>query len=144
MSVSKISTFPRFLYLNVYAFSLAFGGIGIALIPCYKVGWWLVALQVIAFYVCERNAFKIFSSWNDKKRKYDILIQKNEVEFRPDTFTDYMQAPCGQLLAKIVLADLNKSSEYKNLLKLKKPLWKLLKSSCKPQKTVIFINENKP
>ena len=144
MSVSKISTFPRFLYLNAYAILLAFGGIGIALVPCYEVGWWLVALQVIAFYLCEKNALKIFRSWDDKKRKYTVLMQKNENQFRPDTFTDYMQAPCGQLLAKIVLADLNKSSEYRNLLKLKKPLWKLLKSSCKPQKTVVFINENKP
>ncbi|MDR1543168.1 MAG: hypothetical protein LBS50_01905 [Prevotellaceae bacterium] len=141
--LSEISTFSRFLYLNAYAFLLAFGGIGIALMPCYRIGWWLVALQVVLFWICEKNALRIFRSWSDKKRKYAVLMQKNSAEFRPDTFTEYVQAPCGQLLVKIVLADLNKPYEYRNLLKLKQPLWKMLKTGCKSQKTVIYINNKK-
>ncbi len=140
MSGSKISTFPRFLYLNVYAFLLVFGGIGIAFFPCFRIGWWLVALQVVIVLVCLKNGIKIFRSWSDKKRKYEILMQKNSAEFRPDTFTEYMQAPCGQLLAKIVLKDLGKTHKYRELLKLKQPLRKLIKEGCKKQKTVVYIN----
>ncbi|MDR1592785.1 MAG: hypothetical protein LBS16_07925 [Prevotellaceae bacterium] len=138
---SDISTFPRFLYLNAYAFLLTFGGIGIALMPCYRIGWWLTALQVVVVWICEKNALRIFRSWSDKKRKYAVLMQKNSAEFRPDTFAEYVQAPCGQLLVKIVLTDLRKNHEYKNLLKLKQPLWTMLTTGCKPQKTVIFIND---
>ena len=140
MSASKISTLPRFLYLNAYAFLLVFGGIGIAFIPCYRVGWYIVALQIVVVFVCIKNGIKIFHSWNDKKRKYEILMQKNNKEFRSDSFTEYIQAPCGQILTKIVLKDLNKTHEYRNLLKLKQPLWKTIKKGCKKQKTVVYIN----
>ncbi|MDR1761121.1 MAG: hypothetical protein LBR55_01590 [Bacteroidales bacterium] len=140
MSLSQISTFPRFVYLNAYAFLLVFGGIGIALFPAFRIGWYLVVLQIIIVFVCLKNGIKIFRSWNDKKRKYEILMQKNSTEFRPDTFTEYVQAPCGQLLTKIVLKDLGKTHEYKNLLKLKQPFGKILKKACKEQKTVVYTN----
>jgi hypothetical protein len=142
MAISEISTFSRFLYLNTYAFLLVFGGIGIALIPCYLVSWWLVAIQAIIVVICIKNGLKIFRSWPDKKRKYMILMQRNETEFRLDTFTEFMQAPCGQLLTKIVLADLEKSYEYKKLKIIKQPFLKTIKQSCKPQKTVVYTNEN--
>lgn len=141
MAVSKISTLPRFLYLNAYAFLLAFGGIGIAFIPCYLVHWMLVVLQIILVLICEKNAVRIFRSWKDKQRKYDVLMQRNMTEIRPDTFSEYVQAPCGRLLIKIVLADLHQQDTYKNILKLKQPLWKTLKTSCKTQKTVVYIND---
>lgn len=69
-------------------------------------------------------------------------MQRNENTFRPDTFTEYMQAPCGRLLVKIVLKDLNQTDKYKILKKLKQPLIKTLKKSCKKQKTVIYTNLN--
>ena len=49
MAGKTISTIPRFIYLNAYAFLLMFMGIGIALIPLYNISLWFVAMQAIAF-----------------------------------------------------------------------------------------------
>lgn len=143
MCGQNISTVPRFLYLNTYAFLLFFMGIGIVLIPLYRVSWWLAALQIIVFFVCERNAVRIFASWKDKKRKYHILMERNASALRPESFKEYMQAPCGRLLVRIVLDDLGSKDEYSTLMKLRQPLWTNLKSGCRPQETVVYINEQK-
>jgi len=86
-------------------------------------------------------AAKLFSTYEDKKRKREILINRNRDNFRPETFDVYMQAPCGRLIVRSVLSELGKTSEYKNLLKRKKPFWALLKENCVPAKTIIYINE---
>ncbi|MBR5469821.1 MAG: hypothetical protein IKU78_05090 [Paludibacteraceae bacterium] len=143
MNKQTIVTFPRFLYLNTYAFLLLVGGIGIVLFPFYQIYKWLFVPQIIIALICLKNSWRIFHSWNDKKRKYNILIQRNSDNFRPDTFYEYMQAPCGRLLVKIVLKDLNISSKYSNLKKMKQPFFTVLKNSCKTQKTVIYTNSNK-
>ena len=70
------------------------------------------------------------------------MIQQNSNVFTPDSFTEYMQAPCGRILVKIVLKDLNKSNEYNNLLALKQPILQVLKTSCKPSKTILYINND--
>jgi hypothetical protein len=88
------------------------------------------------------TAGKLFSTWEDKKLKIDILIQKNQNEFRPDTFSVFMQAPCGRLLTRQVLRDLRKQHEYKSLLKLQKPLRERLRDNCTPVKTIIYINKD--
>lgn len=142
MNKQTIVTFSRFLYLNTYAFLLLVGGIGIVFIPLYKIYNWIFFVQIVVALICLRSALRIFRAWNDKKRKYNILMQRNENTFRPDTFGEYMQAPCGRLLVKIVLKDLNRTNEYNTLKKLKRPLAETLKNSCKKQKTIVFINPN--
>lgn len=138
-----ISTFKRFMYLNTYAFLLAIGGIGIVAVPLYHYSLWWLLLQIPVAFICLKGAYSIFSSWQDKKRKYNLLIERNTPVVRPDTFTEYMQAPCGKLLAKIVLADLNQPHVYKEeLLKLRKPLWTVIKENCGPQKRTVYINPN--
>ena len=70
-----ISTFPRFMYLNAYAFLLLLVGIGIMLLPGYRISWWLLLPQAIVALPCFKGASTIFASWKDKKRKYDLLMQ---------------------------------------------------------------------
>ncbi len=143
MSKHKISTFRRFLYLNSYAFLLLFVGAGVALIPLYKVSLWLIIPQAVITIVCLHGTRSIFSSWNSKKRKYDVLIQKNSEKFRPDTFTEFMQAPCGRLLVKVVLEDRKTPELYAQLKPLQKPLVENLRTACRPQKTVVYIAPTK-
>ena len=110
-------------------------------VPLYKITAWLLIPQLsLAIYVFVQSV-KLFSAWQDKKLKYKILMGKNRDEFRPDTFEQFMQMPCGRLLTKVVLHDLGKSSEYKNLLKYKAPFLTAIKNNFVPQKTVIYINE---
>ena len=69
MTENTISTTSRFIYLNTYAFFLIFMGIGIVLIPLYKISPWFLAAQVIGLLICEKNGIGILRSWKDKKRK---------------------------------------------------------------------------
>lgn len=144
MTEKSIATFGRFLYLNAYAFLLLLMGIGIAFLPAYRIGWWLVVIQVIAFIFVEKGAIGIFQSWSDKKRKYKVLMERNAAAVRPDTFSEYMKAPCGRLLARMVLKDLGKPEEYKNLKQYREPFIKKLGQDCKkPRKSVVYLREIK-
>ncbi len=134
-----ITTVPRWLRLNAYALLLFVLGAGVALVPLWCVSLWLAVPQAVVVLVCLRNGLRIVSTWSDKKRKYDLLMQRNADGLRPDTFTDYMQAPCGRALARVVLNDLGCPERYKELKKLKKPLMQRL--DCKPLQTVVYINE---
>lgn len=138
----KISTLPRFLYLNFYALLLLFVGGGIAFIPLYKISWWLVVLQAAVIIPCLKGGIKILSSWKDKKRKYYMLMQRNAEGIRPETFIPFMQAACGRLLVRIVLKDLGEEDKFKSLKPLTKPLPERCKESCRPQKTVIHTINN--
>ncbi|MBR4115250.1 MAG: hypothetical protein IKK40_04495 [Bacteroidales bacterium] len=69
-------------------------------------------------------------------------MQRNSVEFRSDTFNEYMQAPCGRLLSKIVLHDLNQYEKYADLKRLRKPFGQLLREGCTPTKTTIYIHKD--
>jgi len=138
-----IATLPRFLYLNFYAFLLLFIGAGVVAVPLYMFDEWWLVLQFVLLGVCWKSAFGILGSWSDKKRKYALLMQRNAVELRSDTFTEYMQAPCGRLLVKIVLRDLGRADEYRMLRKLQKPFRQRLESGCKPQKTVVYYHNDK-
>lgn len=143
MSEQTISTFSRYLYLNSYAFLLLAMGTGIAFIPLYRISWWLLIPQALGAILCLKGAYSIFSSWEDKKRKYRMLMERNRTELRPDTFTEFMQAPCGRLLIRVVLTDLGRNDAYPTLKRLtQKPLRKRLQEGCKPQKTIIYMNEN--
>ena len=143
MPAGNISTFARYMYLNSYAFLLILLGGGIVFIPLYKISLWLTGLQLILFFTCMVNGTKILRSWKDKQRKYHILMERNSTEFRPETFYEYIQAPCGRLLVKTVLKDLGQEEKYPELLALRKPFLENLKSGCRPVKTVIYLNGEK-
>ena len=132
----------RFLYLNIYSFLTVCAGIFILIIPFYLITKWTFVIQAIIAIKLFMISGKLFSAWDSKKREMDILIKRNEIEFRPDTFEIFMQAPCGKLIVRQVLRDLNRQGDYKSLLKLQKPLLLKLKNNCTPTKTIIHINED--
>lgn len=136
--------FFRYLYLNTYSFLLLICGIIIALIPFFRILKWLVIPQVAVSLFFVIQAVKLFSTWQDKKIKYKILIEKNKNVFYPETFKIFMQAPCGILLTKAVLNDLGLKERYSEVKIYKKSFFDLTKAGCmnKNQKTRIYINED--
>ena len=109
--------------------------------PFYKISIWILIPQGIIILFFLITGCNLFSTWDDKKTKIAILLGKNKDEFRQDTFEVFMQAPCGRLVVKTVLADLGKSHEYRNLLKYKKPFFESIKDNCTPSEAIIYINE---
>ena len=131
----------RFLYLNIYSFLIICAGILSLVIPFYLFSKWTLVLQGIIAIFLFSTAGKLFSTWGFKKRELALLVNKNRNEFRPDTFKTFMQAPCGRLVVRQALQDLNMQGEYKTLLKLQKPLLERLRENCSSSKTVIYMNE---
>ncbi len=101
---------------------------------------WMILPQAIISLFCIRQAIFLFSTWKDKKLKYEILIGKNKKDFRPDSFKIFMQAPCGRLLTKSVLKDLGLSNKYKDLLIYKEPFFVSIKNACTKHESKIYIN----
>lgn len=136
--------FFRYLYLNTYSFLLLICGIIVVLIPFYKILKWFIIPQVAVSLFFVMQAVKLFSTWQDKKVKYRILVEKNKNDFRPETFKIFMQAPCGVLLTKAVLKDLGLKKRYSELKIYKKPLFDSIKDGCanKNQETKIYINKD--
>jgi len=128
--------------LNIYSFILVLSGALALLIPLYLISKWFWILQGLLALIFFVSAGQLFSAWDDKKIKREILIQKNKEEFRPDTFEQFVQAPCGRLLTRDVLSELGKSCEYKSLLKYRKSIIVLCKEYCVPQETIIYRNED--
>jgi hypothetical protein len=126
----------------MYSFLIACAGILTLIAPFYWISKWTLVIQAIVAIKLFTIAGKLFSTWEDKKLKMDILIKRNQDEFRPDTFDVFMQAPCGRLMVHQVLRDLHKQREYKFLLKLQKPLLERLRNNYMPVKTVIYINKD--
>lgn len=131
----------KFIYLNTYSFLLLFCGIISILVPLYKISKVLFIPQVIVFFIFFYYSVKLLSTYKDKLIKCDILLKKNKDEFRPETFKIFMQAPCGRLVTKSVLQDLNQKDKYKELLIYKEPFFVSVKNNFKPTKTSIYINE---
>jgi hypothetical protein len=131
----------RFLRLNIYSFLIVCAGILALAAPFHRLGRWILVIQALAAVKLFMIAGSLFSGWPDKKLKIEILKKKNKDEFRPDTFSVFMQAPCGRLVARQVLTDLHREGEYKSLLKLRKPLLERLRGNCMPIETVVYINE---
>ena len=131
----------KFIYLNTYSFLLLFCGIICILVPIYKVSKIFFIPQVIVFFIFFYYSVKLFSTYKDKLIKCDILLKKNKDEFRPETFKVFMQAPCGRLVTKVVLFELNLKEKYKELLIYKEPFIISIKNNFKPTKTSIYINE---
>ena len=144
--------FFRYLYLNTYSFLLLICGIIVALIPFYRILKWLIILQVAASLFFVIQAVKLFSAWQDKKIKYKIDLKGRNFltlldytpEFHPETFKIFMQAPCGVLLTKVVLKDLNLKERYSEVKIYKKSFFGLIKDGCinKTQETKIYINKD--
>ena len=134
-----IQTVPRFIFINAYAFILLFLSIGITVISfIFCSGILFIACLLIGF-ICLQMAIKIFATWPGKIRHYNKLMENNTQVFSPDSFKEYIQAPCGCLLTRIVLKDLGKTDQYPNLCKLRSPLGERIRSVCEPHKTVIYI-----
>lgn len=133
-----INTPKRYIYLNTYAFLLLFAAISIGCLPLYKFGTWFVVIQIIAALSFLSYAIKIFKTFKAKKKRYAKLMDINSTKLNPDSFYEYMQAPCGRLLVKVVLTDLEKKEAYRELKKLKAPLKQRLHDACIPKKTVIY------
>ncbi|MDR2922248.1 MAG: hypothetical protein LBU85_02755 [Treponema sp.] len=112
-------------------------------LPFYSITKWTLVVQGIVAIKLFLISGKLFSAWENKKREIDLLVKRNKNEFRPDTFEVYMQAPCGRLVVREALRELNKREKYKSLIKLQKPLLERLRNNCAPSRTVIFINEEK-
>ena len=140
---SNISTVRRFIYLNSYAYILLIAGVGIAFIPLYSVHWTLVIVQAIFILTAIKTAIKIFQRWEEKKRSYRVLIERNENEIHLNSFKSYMQAPCGRLLVKVVLNDLGKLQQYKILKKRFTPTLRTtiraIRIAKRPKRTIIYI-----
>ncbi len=130
----------RFIYLNSYAILILICGIIAALLPLYKVSWWFVIPQAVVCLFCLKRAVQLFSTWNDKMNKYDILMRRNRNDFHPNSFKPFMNAPCGRLLVKAVLHDLGISKRYKELLVFRDPFLVSARKNCTPQETSIYIN----
>lgn len=131
-----ISTFKRYVYINIYAFLILIMGIGILFIPFSYICSYIIYFQVILSLFCFKSAISILKTWKSKKRRYKKLIDENIVFFNPESFEEYMKAPCGRLLVKIVLKDLGKQEQYRKL-KVYNISWgKTLKSNCRTNKTV--------
>lgn len=138
---NTISTFSRYLYLNTYAFLLLIIGISISAIPLWGYSILYTILQGIISIICLKGSISIFKSWDDKKRKYQILMVRNNETFREDTFREYMKAPCGRLLVKLVLKDLGISDQYRGLLKYRTSLIAFIRE-CRKVQTVKIVFHN--
>lgn len=137
----SISTFRRYIYINIYAFLIILMGIGIIFLPLSGISPYLIYVQILLALICLKAAISILKKWNSKKRRYKKLIEANTGCFNPDSFKEYMQAPCGRLLVKVVLDDLGKKEQYKKLKKTRISWIRTIKSNFKVTKTVIYKKE---
>lgn len=140
IGVKNHFTLGRYLYLNFWGLLLISISL-IFLITLVLIDYsYFIAIPIIFILICLYGGFSILKTWNDKKRKYQILITKNEKNFYPESFKEYMQAPCGRLLVRIVLKDLNKLDQYKDLNKYRGSFLsqiKQIRKGCMRSKTVI-------
>ena len=71
-------------------------------------------------------------------------MEQNEQELDVESFREYMQAPCGRLLVRVVLTDLGKRQEYGYIKKQVNPtfkdMMKALSDACKPKETKVYVN----
>lgn len=132
--------FIRFAYLNTYSFLLLICGAILAVIPLYRISVVILLLQISSSLLLFYSSAKLFSTWKDKKIKYTVLLAKNKNGFKPESFKIFMQAPCGRLLTKAVLADLGLKNKYKELLAYKEPFFDSVKKGFKSTRTRIYMS----
>lgn len=137
-----ISTPARWIYLNLYSCLLLFLGAGIMFLGVWLVGSLLflgLALILGGLFLL-RIGGRMILSWGDKKRKYAVLMERNRAELRPDTFSEYVGAPCGRLLTRLVLKDLGISERWPEVASQRKPLAARFKEACRPEVTRVRIH----
>lgn len=117
-------------------------GIGIIFLPLHNVSSYLIYVQIILALFCLKVSIGILRTWKAKKRRYNKLIQENISCFNPASFEEYMKAPCGRLLVRVVLEDLGEKKRYDGLKVFKVSWRKTIKSSFKRKKTIIYRNNN--
>lgn len=132
----------RFLYLNFYAGLLLLSGAAAATVPLYRITALFLFIQIPAALLCIHESVRIFSVWKDKKRRYEKLLERNKAEWEAHSFRPYMISPCGRLLVKAVLSDLNRKDEYRNLKQYIPSLRNQIKLNCRTEKTVVYINKD--
>lgn len=132
----------RFLYLNFYAGLLLLAGVAVAAVPLYRITALFLFIQIPTAFFCLYQSARIFSVWKDKKRRYEKLLERNKAEWEEHSFRPYMISPCGRLLVKAVLFDLNRKDEYRNLKQYIPSLKNQVKLNCKTEKTVVYINKD--
>jgi hypothetical protein len=128
--VYSIESVKRFLYLNIYAFTLLGIAIVIALLPLYEFSWLYMLIQYPLAIGLAYWGFDIISRWDRKVKDYNLLIERNKQVFRSDTFTGHMMVPCGRLLTKLVLKDLGHEDKYKEL---KEIAWSKIKEDLREE-----------
>ena len=131
----------RFLYLNFYAGLLLLAGAAAVAVPLYRITALFLFIQIPAALFCLYQSARIFSVWKDKKRRYEKLLERNAAEWEAYSFRPYMISPCGRLLVKVVLSDLNRKDEYRNLKQYIPSLKNQVKLNCRTEKTVVYINK---
>lgn len=132
----------RFLYLNFYAVLLLLLGAAAAAVPLYRITALFLFIQIPTALLCIHESVRIFSVWKDKKRRYEKLLERNKAEWEAHSFRPYMISPCGRLLVKAVLSDLNRKDEYRNLKQYIPSLRNQIKLNCRTEKTVVYINKD--
>lgn len=132
----------RFLYLNFYAVLLLLLGAAAATVPLYRITALFLFIQIPTALLCIHESVRIFSVWKDKKRRYEKLLERNKAEWEAHSFRPYMISPCGRLLVKAVLSDLNRKDEYRNLKQYIPSLRNQIKLNCRTEKTVVYINKD--
>ena len=143
--MKKSFSFGRYLYLNFWGLLLISISLAFSVTLFFVNYSYFLPLPIIIILICLYGGCNILKTWDDKKRKYSILISKNEKCFNPESFKEYMQAPCGRLLVKIVLKDLNESEQYKSLKKYRVSFLsqiKQIRKGCVRTKTVIKYHPN--
>lgn len=132
----------RFLYLNFYAGLLLLAGAAAVAVPLYRITALFLFIQIPAAFFCLYQSVRIFSVWPDKRRRYEKLLERNAAEWEAHSFRPYMISPCGRLLVKAVLSDLNRKDEYRNLKQYIPSLKNQVKLNCRTEKTVVYINKD--
>lgn len=114
----------------------------------WRIHWSITVALVISAIICIKSGTRILSSWPAKVREYTLLMRRNHLKFKPETFAKYMEAPCGRLLTRVVLKDLGKREEYKNLKKYKRSILHFVCNECKGEPTVqtkiTFFDNERP
>ena len=103
----------RYVYLNMYGLLLLFLGLVLLFtIPTLNLSVLLFVFKCIVVAYFLFCGIRILASWSEKKKHYGQLISINKNRIKDESFESFMQTPCGRLLTKSVLRELNKRDYY--------------------------------
>ena len=90
----------KFLFVNFYAFVLLALAGALFFIPLNIL---IIILKFSIILFCIVGSINIFMQWEKKNRIINLLIKKNEKEFRISSFDPFMETLCSQLVVIYVL-----------------------------------------